>query len=508
MFDFNLDLHKKVRIIIKSRKYHEIQGKIWFGFPVGTQIFDTRCENLDTILNSTTGYFCFIYFDSDKVIIANDILGGFRLYTYECNDILIITDDYHTILSEIRKRANLIEGEIDEVQLQYWKKHGYTFGDRTFIKGLNKVLPGSIITIEKKTISNDFYFKRGVIRENSVVKHRREVRNAITASFRNLKIQTANKFKVILLFSGGRDSTYLAREMLRLGIDFDPIFFYSDPPYEANVKDFLRANIVAKQIGIQLRKIDISWNENKDVLPILTKDLLFDRHFALLHYLGFSQLRGEYDPENTIVINGQGSDSIFSFGPSEDTIGDFLRRLTIYFPTFSHYFLGKIFERKFQRKFIRRSTKNDNLVAFANSKNYVFLKESISDAGLDGEMLNYIKDLNIGSYSDEETRMRIKIGLFLQGSDNQVAICAPRAFGFNKVFLPFSNPVIINATIKYKSILKEILSPKYVIPRAISGTNVLVEKEMQKKFISLDELEKAVYNYYLDEINKIKSTEI
>jgi asparagine synthetase B (glutamine-hydrolysing) len=146
MFDLDLELHKKVRIIIKSSKYFETQGKVWFGFPVGSQIYHTSCTNLNTVLNSTSGYFCFIYFDVDKVIIANDILGGFRLYTYECNDTLIIADDYYTILSEIRKKENLIKREVDEVQLEFWKKHGYTFGDRTLFKGLNKVVPGTIIT--------------------------------------------------------------------------------------------------------------------------------------------------------------------------------------------------------------------------------------------------------------------------------------------------------------------------------------------------------------------------
>ena len=452
-----LSNNTEVCIQINAPIYFENEKKVVFGFPFNYEKINQK-ESLNNLTENLKGYWLILLIHEDRIEIITDILGGVRVYYTEKENHIIVSDDYLFLEEKTNNK------KVNTVEIEYWKKHGFTTGKGTFLENIKKVSPASILRITTKGLSESTYFK-DLNRISNANKHAEYIHNDLKDTFS--KIKDLDK-KVILLFSGGKDSCLLLQYLLKANIDFIPIFFKTNPLYETTAGDLNRAKNVASKLNLKLTEIEIdlskiSIEEKQEII----KQQTLDKHYSLLHYYGMKKINEIYGNE-VIVINGQSSDSILSFGPSENSKMSYFRRNIMYFPK---SFISKIglllLCLKTRKRFRLPKSSEERLVSLFDEYKYT----RVIETGKSKKYLSYIKKyLNskteeFDSYFSKE--MYSKILSFSQGSDNQVVVKS--AFFHNlDVIMPFATPSIIYSTILYKNEKLEINEPKYCIHQILS----------------------------------------
>ena len=165
-----------------------------------------------------------------------------------------------------------------------------------------------------------------------------------------------------------------------------------------------------------------------------------------------------------MMVNGQSSDNIFSFGPSEKMLTSFLRRNILYKPK-SLISRLSMYPIRFMTKkdLVLPKTEAEKLLALFDDTKYT----RAIDKSAGNPYLNYLS-----SYIDEATNklnsyyakeMYCKVLSYLQGSDNQVVLNSVKSQDFYTIIMPFATPQILYATVAYKDENLEIKKPKYVV---------------------------------------------
>lgn len=450
----------RVRIEI-SENPPVIKGNSFlFGYPYGGNLDSIRTEKLPSVLNNIKGYFLYLNIEDDRITIASDLTGGYRLYYYESGNEIYFSDRYQSLL-DIMKRFGSPEDSTHEYH--YWEKHGYTTGGSTLITNLLKLPPATIMEIMPAEIRSRLYFQ-DLPNHPDRNKHCLDVATDLKNSLAEISKQPE---KIVLFFSGGDDSTLLALMLKELEVDCEAVFLHALPRQRANQDDFLFAQIVAKQIGLNLTVMDVDLNVDSERLKEIANEILFDRHFAILHFEGLKEIVRKYGSE-VIVVNGQASDSILSFGPSGKTLGDFTARVLLYRPhSLWSRLASRMVERRFGMNFTAPTSSEEYLRAFFDQFEYYTV-------GSDRDSADYCKYLDS---IIERTKTQLKQGAsllmylklfgFIQGSDNQVVIQSARAAGISRVVLPYATPAIIYSTVQNKSNFFDLMRPKYAISQSL-----------------------------------------
>jgi Asparagine synthase len=428
------------------------ENTLWFGFP----LFDghtTLTRDADM-----GGYFLRVSSTPQSLSLAIDLCGGFRLYYFQAGEEYWYSDDYIYLLSVALDRG---EVAVDYFEYEFWLRHRYTTGSRTYFRGLNKVAPGATI-----------WHGDGVRRITPLAlpssnhpdakRHTSEVESDLR---RTLTIIRDSRRQVLLSFSGGADSTLLAILCREEGIQFTPIFLRAKPEYAENDRDWIRAKAVAHELDLQLITIETPLELDHELGERISSRMLFDLHVSLLHFSGMREVASRCGA-NCIILSGQGADSVLSFGPTQQTRGDFVARLLATYP-FS--LLSSVGARLVSRKLGKELRPPSNAIEFMRSFfdqecYYSLLKpaDKMSDY-LDG-MIQGVCQKECDTLSH---LMRLKIHGFLQGSDNQVVIQSAMSAGIDAVVLPFVSPAIINATVEYKNQNLDLFQPKYPVRRLL-----------------------------------------
>ena len=471
-----------------------------FGFQTGIDPQEVNSYNLREILPHMRGYFLYLGYDSDRLVIANDMTGGYRLYTHEFENRIWLSDNLQWILDQMVASGTLTR---NENEYKYWKRHRFTTGERTFIKGLNKLAPAGILEVTNTGISRDTYFPDTVCIPNHST-HRDWCRLDLEQTLEGLR---AEKGPLVLMFSGGADSTLLAVLMQRLNIPFKAVFFRSQPTYKANHEDWLRARKVAESIGIDLLtpeiNLDTALNQHRDFV----RRTIFDRHTGVVLAEGLRGIARRFG-NDAVVINGQGADNVLSFGPSERRPGSFASRLLLYWPFTLRARLAALAV-SLRRGQSLRSPDNwrEYYRAFFDPVAYnCLLQNDIAE-----EYADYIDDIvksQAGKFSSSDSlQMYLKCYCYLQGSDNQVVIRGARAAGLPRVILPYCSYGFMAATIAAKDDRRELWRPKYVIHDMLADMGFkmpTVEKRTPDgESVNLYDLTKTVdglYNACVDEM--------
>ena len=143
MFNREVDFGgRKVIIRLEGCAFSSYNGCKFFGFPLSSSLNEINTGNIKDCLNSIKGYFLFVGLEPDRLIIANDIVGGYRLYWCEFGTVTYFSDNYEYLLEVIREHESPI---LDRHEHYYWTKHRYTTGGETFIKGLHKLEPATTL---------------------------------------------------------------------------------------------------------------------------------------------------------------------------------------------------------------------------------------------------------------------------------------------------------------------------------------------------------------------------
>jgi len=444
-------------------------GALFFGYPLISSSEDMTKEYIRSRIDKIEGYFLYLGIEKDRIVIANDIAGGYRLYCFQKDRTIYVSDDAEYI---IRTAADYEKPALNNHEYRYWQKHGYTTGASTFFAGVKKLPPATIMEISSNGIDRRCYFRD--------LEPAPDKRRHCDSCLKNLRHTISEAVKesgdIVLFFSGGIDSTLLALLFKEAGADFRLLFAASNPFYRDNYESLHRAVATADYLGLGLETIRIDIDRAFGDFETITRRMPFDRHFAVLHFETAREIARRYGKKVTIV-NGQGADSILSFGPTRISRGDFAARTLLY--RSSGLMSGPaaaMVRKKHGRQYRLPRDDREFLLAFFDQTGYY----TMLDTNASGEYREYLQALidNIAARFEnrEALMMYLKIYSFLQGSDNRVVIESARAAGIEKVVMPYVTPPFIYDTVRYRDARYDLLHPKYAIKNGLRSLGASLPK--------------------------------
>lgn len=390
-----------------------------------------------------------VVINGKELKVTSDLIGGYKIYYWQQGDDIYISDDIYEVLIATEKF------EIDTNDLRYFERHGYLLCDRTFRRGLYRLSPCSTLVVNEKGLTVASNWTLGnVIRQPDERKYVDAVRSAVDESLGQLQ---GAKEKIILCFSGGTDSLYLAKRMMALSIDFDIVFWTTDHQALKTAKKG------AKLINKDLIVIDVS-DYSKELQKVVSKEMFFDKHYSRIHYVGCQKIVEKYG-SGVILVNGQNSDSILTYGPSETKFTSYWKR---YFMYGENYFIKWIYktiiEIGFRRRFIVPKTEGDMNRALLDNFKYCLILDKNEPSEYQKYLDNFLKEIKDKIFFSNQNNlwMYIKTITHITGSDTQVCVNSARHFGF-QLLLPFATENFMRAALAYKDDRKELQMPKYVL---------------------------------------------
>ncbi|MCK4655705.1 MAG: hypothetical protein KAT85_01700, partial [candidate division Zixibacteria bacterium] len=367
-----------------------------------------------------------------------------------------------------------------------------------------KFEPASVISVSADGIESECYF-RDIANTPDSAKH---TEKCISDLHETMSYVASLDKEIILNFSGGVDSSLLALLLKELKRDFVLLFAKSRPPYMENYGDYVRAKAVARYLGIPLREIEVDVDCAPDKMATIVKAMIFDRHVAAYQYFGsMEQMGKEFDPD-AIVINGQGADSILTFGPSGRRRADFIARLLTNRPFgIPARLTGELVKQLKGRGCRIPKNLTDFLSAFFDSFGYYYPLLS----GQDSEDYLRYKEALVTRISDrfrhlDSKVMYVEIYGLLQGTDSRVMLKSAQAAGFDNIVMPYKSPAFIYSTIKYKDKTIDIYNPKYVIHRAIKDLGASLPRASVRGDVTIpsqDGLTRQIKELYFSESRRI-----
>lgn len=404
------------------------------------------------------GDVAYLEISNSKIVLKNDIAGCFRVYWWEdqLHKEIFVTDNVFSFLSE----DELNSWPKNEYEDRYFSKHGYTSGDSTCYAGINKIPPfGTLIIDDNGARITSEWIGNTDYRGGKVETFRKAVAESMEKILSTLK---DTDFPIVLCFSGGVDSYYLAKTMKRIGIHFEGVYFFHKN--DSKKKDLRLAQKKASELGLNLRLVDISSMYDEKIENVIRQLCYFDIHSYRYHFYGVQAVREIWGP-NTLIVNGQNSDSILSFGPSEQKFTSLWKRYLLYgHNLFIKKVLASMIGTAFHKKFKLPITKEERERAlYDNFKNCLLLDQN--DPTEYTEYINHKiakiqKQFNL--QREAELWLYLKFYTYIQGADSQVVISSAKYHNI-RLLMPFVSKSFIQAVLHYKNNSIELYKPKYVL---------------------------------------------
>ena len=444
----------KVDVELTMLPIVSIGDKHFFGYPLNLDELIREEIPFEQYPNVLKGSWLCIQEKGESIKVCADLTGGFRLYQVQVNNTIYLSDDYAIILqkSSIPIRKN-------EWEYYYWQKHRYCTGGRTFVNRLNKLKPASVLTISSLGAKEENVFNNTPLAAD-YLKHISEVHFDLKESVACLPKDDQNQ-TVILFFSGGVDSTLLAKLLMDEGVPFKAVFLKPNPQPEANKKDFENAKVIA-----DLLKMPLDFCVFKNDHPAIDKEdvyklQLFDRHFASTFFYGTQAVIDKYG-KDIIVVNGQSSDNVLSFGPTNGWLS-YLQRYVLYQKDFKAKGAAQVLSKLKKKNFLVPRNSIEQQLAFLDEYEYCYLFDPNEDALYYNYLKQLIRDENLGHFNMNTKLMYWRLFSYLQGSDNQVVVNSAKYLGVKGIVMPYATPNIIYSTIAHKDWKREVQFPKYCI---------------------------------------------
>lgn len=419
----NFDNHKW----LQSQKPQTKFGYNFFGRP----IFKNKTE---LNFHDIEGIWIAIKKENFFIEIISDVCGSHRVYYETINNVLFLYDNLDNTNCK----------EINENGQTYFNENGYFFGSDTIYKSVYR-LPGLVKTVikEDKITETDLFFS---IQNNNI-----DFKSDLILFLKESLKERVNS-NVILMFSGGFDSISIAKSLIELDVNFKAVFF-DDCRRDA---EKLKAVKSAKKLNLNFEIIKLEIGDELDYL--IDKYQKFDKHYSKLHYYA-ARMISELYGRDSYVINGQGSDSILSLGPSELSLQSFLKRAAIYSPWFLRFFINLLLSLIYRKLLYIRNDSNKFYQSFSSFKRYLL----VNYANKCSSYLNLISSKDFIYSSKIRKLLSIKRFGFIMGSDNQVVINSLKAFNINRIIMPFSSVFMFKHSIYSIDRFKEIYSPKKIV---------------------------------------------
>ncbi len=308
------------------------------------------------------GMFAFVLWerDSGRVLMARDRLGIKPLYMSEDGRRLRFASSLPAIL-----KGGDVDTEIDRTALHHYMSfHAVVPAPLTILKGVRKLPPATILTIEPDGE------RRQEVYWEAPVGERPEDRNLTEEDWRDQVLETLRKaverrlvsdVPVGVLLSGGLDSSVvvaLLAEAGQQGLKTFSIGFESVGGEEGN--EFKYSDIIAERFGTDHHRIHVDSSRALPALPGVVEAM--SEPMVSHDAIGFYLLSEEVSKHVKVVQSGQGADEIFGgyhwYPPmmqSNDAVSDYAR---VFFDR-DHDEMGRVLSPRFMngdasRAFVER----------------------------------------------------------------------------------------------------------------------------------------------------------
>ncbi len=397
----------------------------------------------------STGNF-FIIGSSNEIVdfYCVDLFANVRMY------INLIGPNHH-----------LMDNPVGDVEsgdnLLYFKNKGYSPCHGSIFKNSTKVAPG------------EFYFKNKRLnnyagQSDSFFKTQRSKRFDLVDDMEASIIRYVNEQKgdVIVAFSGGLDSLWIISVLIKHGIDFKSYFIKRIPSDYDNREDLKLSLEVSRIFDFNLSIFDCDLNSclnDENLMCNLAKRLSEDKGLSADIFL-FSEYLAQKYGRDTVVITGQTSDSLFSWGLTSISISSLIQRFML-----SGWFLEFISVRKFF-SWLKIGFSGERFVPVdINSiRGLLYMPDVYVLRGSNSEQVlakrtldSFLKHIDFIDTQTKEIRTLSKVN-YLTGPSN-IPWFRAASYADIKCFMPFLNPNLLHyLTSKYYSFL-DILIPRYIL---------------------------------------------
>jgi len=270
-------------------------------------------------------------------VCFSDYFGTFKVFTYENDDLLTITNSIFLIN---------VKPKLELYNLLYFLNWGYNFSGFTYFKNIKSIPVGNILRLKHKRIFQEQCY--------NLLDTYPIIRNSKKVLFQNLKdglsLLSKEQKKIVLLLSGGADSKLLLKLVADLKLkDVEAVNgFWPQNIDSESYFDSIRAKKLAERFNIPIRSLKFRFPENiSEITKAIECDPLNAPEGALPYFFFLEEVKSIYG-SNVCLINGENADTILQLGLTsrfnKNHPGTILILVKRYF--YSKYYLTKLSKRK------------------------------------------------------------------------------------------------------------------------------------------------------------------
>lgn len=288
-----------------------IFGRVYSPIQINPHVEDDK-ENLiyfaEADFNKIQGSFvCITRFfneEKSKSKLITDKFGFRRILYYQDKNILYFST--HLLGLRILLNKNLL-GISREALLHYYN-FGFTPNNQTLIRDIQKVPPGSALTVKDGSfyIKPYFHIERLYHPEKYARWPERKICKAIDdMMLRAVRIRIPQNDSVGVSLSGGVDSGYIATKLVKCGVH--PVGY--NLAYAKYYDEFDRIDYLSKVVGIKVRKISVSASqiiENYEYCNSISSEPMGFNNATMRFPALEAQKDGIF-----VLFDGDGADRIF-----------------------------------------------------------------------------------------------------------------------------------------------------------------------------------------------------
>lgn len=253
------------------------------------------------------GMFAFGLYDAarQRLLVVRDAVGKKPLFTYQDGDVFLFASSVAAITENVRR-----SWVVDPEALVSYLRDGYIRPDRAFYRDIRPLLPGTILDLD---IASGRCELHRLTPEGAGGPEPLDGDPAAWAREAERRLDQSVARRVhgieapVLLFSGGIDSTVLAKKLLALTgrrltcVALRPLVPMTyDEPY---------GRYAARRLGVVYRSVGLPWRRTWETLELAVS--LLDQPFAVPAYYLLTYLTREARAFGNVVYLGEGGDEVF-----------------------------------------------------------------------------------------------------------------------------------------------------------------------------------------------------
>jgi hypothetical protein len=449
----------------------------------------TFIDNIEILyqfyFNAAELYFIVVQF-GDEIYFFNDLFSNYRVYYLQKNNEIIFSKNRDNLKKYIYTQHK---------HKEFFKLKNYTIATHSMHPDIKKIQP---LGINKYSHTLQFI--------PLIQKFKNHYKNK-TISIKSIQdnLSIRKEKSIILLFSGGLDSLLLILYLQKLKIEFKAVFIEYCPTERDNLYDKYRTKKIAELLKLDLIIFKYHIKDNSDKYSSIARsqnpdDFGFSAFYAVSDWI--KQNYGE-----VLIINGQSSDSLFTWGISGTNISSMIQRYIVskwyysaptVFRIFSSKLLSLIYSIRHRKRIKIPINRNEIIKSLFVPLTYFLNKNANSE--INNEIIEMIHKYDCKEYQDFLLLAKLN---YLQGPSNTYVVNS-NAYYKLKVIMPYLRPDFLYWGYYGQSTFQFITKPRDIILKEVD--NELLEiinsknnfkNTKQHEFVALVNLERQ--KWYFDD---------